>query len=197
MSIALVVFNTVLFAGLASYALVMGSRARSRSVRWLWRLAALPAAAVVAGGLHRLAVQTARVGWLSEETFELLLHEWQIVQSSAVAVLGIAAFLGIRRLAGRFSDLEWVVGEVLDRAQRVDLDALDLTAREREVLDVIGASSRVDDRTLAETLAVSPGTVHTHVRSLLRKTKLHDRRDLAVVAFLLKTRLQIRSTPPK
>jgi hypothetical protein len=41
--------------------------AQSRSVRWLWRLAALPAAAVVVGGLHRIAIQAARLKWLPEE----------------------------------------------------------------------------------------------------------------------------------
>jgi DNA-binding CsgD family transcriptional regulator len=187
MPLVLVVFNTVLFAGLAVYALVVAAPTQSRSVRWLWRLAALPAAAVVAGGLHRIAIHAARMGWLPEQRLEPLLNEWQIVKSLAVTGIGIAAFLGMRRLACRLSDLEWVVGEVLDRARGVDLDALHLTPRERGVLDVIGVSSRIDDRTLAEKLDVSADTVHTHVRALLRKTKLRDRRDLAVVAFLLKT----------
>lgn len=195
MPLVLVAFNTGLFAGLAAYALIMAAKTQSRSVRWLWRLGALPAAAVVIGGLHRIAIQSARVGWLPEERLELLLYEWQIVKSLAVALIGIAAFLGMRHLAGRFSDLEWVVGEVLDRAHKVDLDALELTPREREVLDVVGASSQIDDNTLAEKLGVSPGTVHTHIRTLLRKTKLRNRRDLTVVAFLLNTRHDRPSTP--
>jgi DNA-binding CsgD family transcriptional regulator len=194
-ALVVVAFNTVLYAGLAAYALIVATRTQSWSVRWLWWLVALPAAAVVVGGLHRIAIQSARVGWLPADRLDLLLHEWQIVKSLATAAIGIAAFLGMRHLAGRFSDLEWVVGEVLDRAQKVDLDALELTAREREVLDVISASSRIDDKTLAEKLSVAPGTVHTYVRTLLRKTKLRDRRDLAVVAFLLKTRHDGPSTP--
>jgi DNA-binding CsgD family transcriptional regulator len=197
MAVALVVFNVVLFAGLATYALVVARRTPSRSVRRAWRLAALLAAAMVAGGLHRVAVQAARVGWLPEERLELLLREWLIVKSLAVAAIGIAGFIGMRHLARRFSDLEWIVGEVLDRAQGVDLDALDLTAREQEVLDVIGTSSRIDDKTLAEKLSVSPGTVHTHVRTLLRKTELRNRRDLAVVAFLLKSRRDGAATPQR
>lgn len=188
MAVVLVVVNTVLFAGLASYALVMAARTPPRSVGWLWRLAALPAAAVVAGGLHRTAIQAARVGWLPEERLELILDDWQVVKSLVVTAIGIAAFLGMRHLAGRFTDVEWVVGESLDRAQSIDVDALDLTAREREVLDVIGTSSRIDDRTLAEKLGVSGDTAHSHVQSLLRKTKLRDRRDLVVFAFMLKTR---------
>jgi DNA-binding CsgD family transcriptional regulator len=195
--LVLVAFNTVLFAGIAAYALVVAARAPSRSVRWLWRLAALPAAAVVVGGLHRIAIQAARVGWLAEERLELLLHEWQIVKSASAAGIGIAAFIGMRHLAGRLSELEWVVGEMLDRAQGVDLQALKLTAREREVLGVIAASSLIDDRTLAERLGVSPDTVHTHVQRLLRKTKLRDRRDLVVLAFVLRARRDGASTPSR
>ena len=188
MPLALVVANTALFAGLFAYALHMAAKTASRSVRWLWRLAALPAAAVVAGGLHRLAVQAVRVGWLPEETLDLLLVELQVVQSLAVAVLGVAAFVAMRRLTGRFSELEWVIGEVLDRAGAVDLSSLDLTARQHEVLELIGVSTRIDDKSLAEKLGVSPETAHTHVQALLRKTKLRDRRDLVVLAFLVKAR---------
>lgn len=188
MPLFLVAFNTLLFAGLAAYALVVASRAGSKSVRWLWRVGALPAAAVVVGGLHRIAVQLARRDWLPEERLEVLLNEFQILKSLAVTVIGLAAFVGMRLLAGRLTELEWVVGEVLDRAQKVDLEALALTAREREVLDVIAVSSAIDDKSLAEKLHVSPETAHTHVQRLLRKTKLRDRRDLVVVAFLLKAR---------
>jgi DNA-binding CsgD family transcriptional regulator len=194
MAFALVAFNTLLFAGLAAYALTMAARAQSGSVRWLWRLTALPAAAVVVGGLHRIAVQSARLGWLPEDKLELLLHEWQIVKSLAAAVIGIAAFVGMRHLAGRLSELEWVVGEMLDRAQNVDLEVLELTAREREVLGVIAGSSLIDDKTLAEKLGVSADTVHTHVQRLLRKSKLRDRRDLVVLAFLLRARRDGSST---
>lgn len=150
---------------------------------------------VVVGGLHRIVIQAARVGWLAEDKLGVLLHEWQIVKSLATTCIGIAAFLGMRHLAGRISDLEWVVGEVLDRAEKIDLDRLMLTTREHEVLDVIGESALIDDKTLAEKLGLSPATVHTYMRTLLRKTKLHDRRDLTVVAFLLKARHDGTSTP--
>lgn len=101
----------MLFAGLAWYALVVAEKAPSASVRLLWRLAVLPIAAVVLGGFQRLAVQAVRVGWLPGDTLELLLDEYQIVQSVVVAGIGIVTLFGIRRLAVRFNDLELMVGE--------------------------------------------------------------------------------------
>lgn len=59
-----------------------------------------------------------------------------------------------------------------------------MTARKREVLELIAASSLIDDRALAEKLQVSPDTVHVH--RLLRKKKLRDRRYLVVLALLLR-----------
>lgn len=194
MPVAFVVFNVALFAGLAVYGIVRATKASTRSLRLLWCLAAIPTVAVVAGGLHRLAVQGALIGWLPEDMLDLLLHEWQIVQSSAVAALGIGAFLVMRHLSRRFSDLEWMVGEVLDRASAVNLDILALTPREREVLEAIRVGRQIDDKTLAEVLWVSPHTAHTHVQSLLRKTKLRDRRDLVALAFLLQTRRSASAT---
>lgn len=47
------------------------------------------------------------------------------MKSWATAAIGIAAFVGMRHLAGRLSELEWVVGEVLDCVQKVDLEVLE------------------------------------------------------------------------
>jgi DNA-binding CsgD family transcriptional regulator len=152
----------------------------------LWRLAVLPVAAVVLGGLQRVAIQAVRVGLLSDETFEFLFDGWQFVQSVVVALIGIYTFVSMRRLAARLFDIEIVVGEMVDRVRSVSLEDLKLTAREQEVLNVIGNSAQIDDRSLAEKLGVSPDTVHSHVSSLLKKTKLRDRRDLMVVALLHK-----------
>ena len=156
----------------------------SRAESLLWRLMALPAFAVVVGGIQRLAIQAARVGWLPEGSLEFLLVESQISQSIITAVIGLIMFLGVRRVGRRLADVESVAGAVLDRVTRVDVDSLDLTPRQREVLEVLGGSSLVDNKTLSEKLGVSTETVHTHMSALLRKTKLNDRRDLAVVAYL-------------
>jgi DNA-binding CsgD family transcriptional regulator len=152
----------------------------------LWRLAVLPIVAVILGGLQRLAVQAVRLGWLPDDLLGFLLEGWQIAQSAVVAAIGIYILVQMRLLAGRLLDVETVVGDMVDRVNSVNLDDLNLTRREREVLSVVGTSSHIDDKTLAEKLGVSSDTAHTHISSLLKKTKLRDRRDLLVVAFLLK-----------
>lgn len=188
MPLPLVVVNIVLFAGLGWYALNSASKETAPDVRLLWRLAALPAFALVVGGLQRLAIQAARVGWIPENTLDFLLVEWQVGQSLIVAAIGIAMIVGMRRVAGRFSDVESVAGAMMNRISGIDLESLELTRREMEVLEVLGDSSLVDNKTLAEKLGVSADTVHSHVGSLLRKSKLSDRRDLAVVAYVYRQR---------
>ncbi|MEA2461916.1 MAG: Bacterial regulatory protein luxR family [Actinomycetota bacterium] len=54
---------------------------------------------------------------------------------------------------------------------------LGLTAREMEVLDVM-LEGRFSDQQIAEALHITPSTAATHVRNVLRKADLHNRRDL-------------------
>jgi DNA-binding CsgD family transcriptional regulator len=56
-----------------------------------------------------------------------------------------------------------------------------LTSREREVLDLI-RRGLISDREIAEVLQVSPATAATHVQRILRKTGLHNRRDLMLLS---------------
>jgi DNA-binding CsgD family transcriptional regulator len=184
MPVASVLLNLVLFVGLGVYALLLSKRTTFESIRLLWRLAVLPVAALFVSGLYKLVVQAARVGWLPTEGLEFLLHDWQVVQSLVVTAIAGIAFRKMSRLARRLSDLELLAGGLVDRVIHVDLDSLKLTPREREVLRVIASSSLIDDKSLAEKLSVSPSTAHTHVLSLLRKTKLHNRHELSVLAYL-------------
>lgn len=188
MQIAAVTLNLVLFVALGVYALLISRGSPTNSIRRLWRLSVLPVAAVVLGGVQRLGIHAVRVGWLPGEALAFLLEPWQIVQSGVVAVIGVFTFVGMRRLAGRMFDLEIVVGDMVDRVECVRLEDLQLTPREREVLNVIANSTHIDDKTLSEKLSVSPDTAHSHVSSLLRKTKLRDRRDLIVLGFMLKAK---------
>lgn len=72
----------------------------------------------------------------------------------------------VRALAGGFDGMRPVRSE--------------LTTREWEVVDLLktGASTSV----IAEALVISPDTVHTHVRHLMRKLGVHSRADAVVVA---------------
>ena len=60
------------------------------------------------------------------------------------------------------------------------------TAREREVLKLIGEGV-MSDKELAGRLSIAPTTARTHVRNILRKSGLHDRRDLLALALTIDT----------
>lgn len=60
-----------------------------------------------------------------------------------------------------------------------------LTPREREVLHLIG--SGLTNRTIAEQLYISEGTVKTHVTHLLNRLNLQNRAQLAIYAHSIQT----------
>lgn len=69
----------------------------------------------------------------------------------------------------------------------IESDSLDpadlgLSSREQEVLAVIVAG-KVSDQDIAEALYISPATAATHVRNILRKAGLHDRRQLVLIGL--------------
>jgi DNA-binding CsgD family transcriptional regulator len=61
-------------------------------------------------------------------------------------------------------------------------DTLGLSLREQEVIAVI-ASGKVSDQEIAETLFISTATAATHVRNILKKAGLHDRRQLVLIGL--------------
>jgi predicted ATPase/DNA-binding CsgD family transcriptional regulator len=67
-----------------------------------------------------------------------------------------------------------------DEQEAIAPEALGLTAREREVLDLV--SRRATDREIADALSISPRTVEHHVSHILAKLGLSTRRDAAAWA---------------
>jgi DNA-binding CsgD family transcriptional regulator len=63
----------------------------------------------------------------------------------------------------------------LPTAERRAIEAYDLTRREAEILGY--AARGLSDRQIAEALFISPNTVKTHIRSILRKTGSASRRE--------------------
>ncbi|WP_331716439.1 response regulator transcription factor [Micromonospora coriariae] len=80
-----------------------------------------------------------------------------------------------------------ITGAVLERvrstgpATRVDLAAYQLTARETDVLTLIGAGLNNDE--IARSLHLSMSTVKTHVANVLAKTGSRDRVRAAILAI--------------
>ena len=59
-----------------------------------------------------------------------------------------------------------------------------LTSREWEVIDLLGEGA--DTQRIAEHLVLSPATVYSHVKSLLRKLGVHSRREAVMEAERLR-----------
>jgi DNA-binding NarL/FixJ family response regulator len=59
-----------------------------------------------------------------------------------------------------------------------------LTTREWEIVDLLGKQATTQD--IADELVLSPTTVYSHVKSVLRKLGVHSRRDAVVVAERLR-----------
>jgi DNA-binding NarL/FixJ family response regulator len=59
-----------------------------------------------------------------------------------------------------------------------------LTTREWEIVDLLGEAASTQD--IADELVLSPTTVYSHVKSLLRKLGVHSRRDAVAVAERLR-----------
>ncbi|MFS8099697.1 response regulator transcription factor [Lentzea alba] len=72
---------------------------------------------------------------------------------------------------------------LLDLASRkpVEQPGFDLTAREREVLDLIGEGLRNGE--IARRLFISEATVKTHINNLFAKAGLHSRADAVRLAL--------------
>ena len=59
-----------------------------------------------------------------------------------------------------------------------------LTSREWEIIDLIGAGASTER--IADELVLSPATVYSHVKSLLRKLSVHSRQDAVAAAERLR-----------
>ena len=67
--------------------------------------------------------------------------------------------------------------EIREDSERV---LKELTEREREILDMLAGGRRNQD--IAETLFISPQTVQTHVRNILRKLRVHSKLEAVALA---------------
>lgn len=83
------------------------------------------------------------------------------------------------------------VGEPIRKAERMmsllssrvpdrDLSEFGLTDRELDVLGVV-VRGRYRDQEIAEELFISKATAATHIRNILKKAELSDRRDLLLL----------------
>jgi len=82
---------------------------------------------------------------------------------------------------GAAAETKTVIIQGVDREYHQLLENAPLTAREREILDLIVAGC--SNAEIAERLYITIGTVKTHVRNILNKLSVDDRTQAAVLAL--------------
>ena len=141
-------------------------------------LVAYAVGALLRGGCALLAA-------LGAHTAERVLADWGLISVSATVLVLFLAMRGdLLPVMGEMRRAERALGVVLGAFQPELLNPqnLDLSMREQEVLAVI-AAGRVSDQEIADALFISSSTAGTHVRNILKKAGLHDRRQLVLIGL--------------
>lgn len=177
----LIVVNVALFGYLGVQALRHARSDPSPRLRMLAWLVGAVCGAFLLSALQRMAIQAMRAGWVSQEWGRFFLSEWQLLQSLAATGLAVWALLLGRRVWGHLRRSERMVTVLTDRvAMDVSVTELGLTARELEILEAI-ASGKLADQEIAQAFYISPATAGTHVRNIMRKAGVRNRRDLMLL----------------
>jgi DNA-binding CsgD family transcriptional regulator len=112
---------------------------------------------------------------------DMLLGPLAATRATAVVVVTATVIvIGLRHWAilGRSQTMVDVLTERLP-SEGHDRQA-ELSSREHEILDLISRGI-LSDAEIAEALHISPATAATHVQRILKKTELHNRRDLMLL----------------
>jgi DNA-binding CsgD family transcriptional regulator len=177
----LILSGEVLIAALWALTVLQTRASRSAGLRALGRVMSLVYAAFLFGETYGLLLQGVQTGWFRGGLATFLLTVWSYVEVLGFMTLGVLIFVSARRVRKEVGVAGLVVEILTSRIPAdVSIDKLNLTAREREVLDVI-AAGQLSDREIADALYISPATAATHVRNILRKAGLHRRNDLLLL----------------
>jgi DNA-binding CsgD family transcriptional regulator len=118
-------------------------------------------------------------------TVERLMTDWGgLSVSISVLILFLAMRADLLTIVGAVRRSERALGVVLGAFEPAlpNLGNLDLSVREMEVLAVI-AVGKMSDQEIGDTLFISASTAATHVRNILKKAGLHDRRQLILIGL--------------
>jgi DNA-binding CsgD family transcriptional regulator len=104
-----------------------------------------------------------------------------VVQATLAVMVGIWAVVLAVRHWNRLGRAQSMVHVLTDRMpSQAHARQATLSTREHEVLGLI-RSGVLSDSEIAGALHISPATAATHVQRILRKTGLHNRRDLMLL----------------
>jgi DNA-binding CsgD family transcriptional regulator len=167
------------------------ARTAWRGPRGAFRLASAGASAACvlfgATSVQHLLHFITRDDLVSSGWDDMLLGPLAAVRVTVVVVATLAVMLGLRHWTslGRAQSMVDALTERL--SSRGPAREAELSEREHEVLDVI-RKGVLSDHDIGETLHISPATAATHVQNILRKTGLHNRRDLMLLRLDRTTR---------
>jgi DNA-binding CsgD family transcriptional regulator len=134
---------------------------------------------------QRLGIWLARFGVLPNSVERFLTSWFQLIVSLATTVLALGALWVLVRLLRRLSEKEAVVRQFVQHLPSESIEATrSLSRREAEVLHVMGCGETSDEE-IAAALVISPHTAATHVRNIMKKTGVHNRRELMLLGRLL------------
>ena len=171
----------VLLGSILVRAVRVARRSDSQQAAGLARVTALLTVIATTFAIHRLVnvVMGHDIG-----TMPALITETAIMGAAS----GVAIYVDrvLRRLTADLEQHHRVLSVLVDyqptgMPDHAALAAVTLTAREREVVQLI-AAGYTSDAAIAERLVISPATAATHVRNVLRKTGLSSRRQLLLLA---------------
>lgn len=179
--LVLMVSNVVLSVGL----ILMGVRSRRSSA--VQRTRVLSSALAVAGGAllvtvaARLASRLVNIDVLPQSFDWLFEPWWYVVVSILTTVQLIGGVWLVARVIAQLEQVETALATLVGRLpNEARGSAADLTPREREVLAVMATGS-LGDGEIATQLFISPRTAATHVRNIMKKADLHNRRELMLL----------------
>lgn len=185
-TLLLTVTGGCIFGLLGVAAFTVARRAPFPRTRSVGSFAAWCCAALAVGAWQRTGLLADRYGWVDHPLAESLLYEYQFFKSSVIAAMSIAAAFHGVRFVSRMQESEQLISDVfgtgLTRTRQTGMNAEQYTSREREVLSVL-ATGRITHKEIAGTLHVSPHTAHSHMKNIMRKAGVSNRRELLPLAL--------------
>lgn len=131
--------------------------------------------------LQHLLILAAHRGFIATQWLRLLLGPLAAAQATLAVLVGIWALVLVLRHWNHLGRAQSMVHALTDRVpSTAHARQARLSSREHEVLDLIRRGI-LSDSEIARALHISPATAATHVQRILRKTGLHNRRDLMLL----------------
>ncbi len=179
--LVLLIANVLLSVGLITVAL------RSRRASTVPRTRLLCSALAVAGGAllvtaaARLAARLVKIDVLPASFNWLFDAWWYVVISTLTTILLVGGVWLAARVIAQLERVETALATLVERLPHESRGSTAaLTPREREVLTVLAGGS-LGDGDIARELFISPSTAATHVRNIMKKADLHNRRELMLL----------------